>query len=107
MLPFAACLVFCLATAQQKNTSNNPEKSANTITRAEPGVFPYFKTLPNFQKRGSSDSVTIEQNRVYFFDGKKYFAVEGKVSSQVLDMIDHDQKKPSDFQIRSYRNSIK
>lgn len=99
MLPFVASVAFSFASAQQKNTSNNSPKSQNGVTRAELGSFPYFKTLPNFQKRGSSDSVTIELNQVYFFDGKKYFAVEGKVSSQVLDIIDRDQKKPSEFQI--------
>lgn len=99
MLLLVAGFVFCMATAQQKNTSNNPEKSQTGVTRAELGSFPYFRTLPNFQKRGSNDSVTVELNQVYFFDGKKYFAIEGKVSSQVLDMIDRDQKKTSEFQV--------
>jgi outer membrane protein OmpA-like peptidoglycan-associated protein len=94
--------VILFAAAQQKNTANQPAKQDNLfipISKADLGIFPYFKTFPNFQVRNESDSVTIEQNRAYLFDGKKYFSVDGKVSSQSLSITDNSKKRPSEFQI--------
>ena len=81
-----------------------PNKAAPTgfdikslpLSKADLGTFPYVKTLPNFTAR---DSVTIEQNRTYFYDGKTYLPVDGQVSSQKLNVRDSNQKIPSEFQI--------
>ena len=69
------------------------------ISKADLGSFPYVKTLPNFKHRNDSDSVTIEQNRTYFFDGKTYFSVDGHVSVQTLQVVDNHQKFASQFQL--------
>lgn len=100
---FTFSIVIITAFAQQKNISKtlNPKEENQTIpiSNADLGLFPYFKPFPNFQPRNVSDSVTIEQNRVYFFEGKRFFSVEGKVSSQTLNIIDGSKKRPSEFQI--------
>jgi OmpA-OmpF porin, OOP family len=69
------------------------------ISKADLGVFPYFKTFPNFSCRNSSDSMTIEVNRTYFFDGKTYLTVDGKVSAQNITVYDREKPHPSEFQI--------
>ncbi len=87
---------------QQKPVTGTTGVSASNsipVTNADIGVFPYFKTLPNFSPTNESDSVTIEQNRTYFYDGKAYFAVEGQVSAQRLNVHDSKRKIPSEFQI--------
>lgn len=67
------------------------------ISNAELGEFPYFKTFPNFKPTNYSDSITIAQNQTFFYDGKKFFAVEGKVSAQTLSLYSKD--KLSEFQM--------
>lgn len=69
------------------------------LSKADLGHFPYVNILPNFKAINSSDSITIEQNRTYFFDGKTYFTVDGQVSAQNLSVIDRTKKVPSEFQI--------
>ncbi len=66
------------------------------LSKADLGAFPYVKTLSNFTPR---DSVTLEQNRTYFYDGKAYFTVDGQVSYQTLRVGDRTKKIPSEFQI--------
>jgi outer membrane protein OmpA-like peptidoglycan-associated protein len=63
---------------------------------AELGTFPYFRTLPNF---APTDSGTVEQNRAYFYDGQKFFTVDGKASHQNQNVRDSDKKLPSIFQL--------
>jgi OmpA-OmpF porin, OOP family len=99
ILSISFLLVIFLTEAQKKVTKQENDFLPIPISNADLGVFPYFKTFPNFQKRNESDSVTIEQNRVYFFDGKKYFPVDGKVSCQNLSITDDSKKRPSEFQI--------
>lgn len=89
-------------TAQKQNQNNNTVTTKHDsipLSHADLGIFPYFKTLPNFRPLNSSDSVTIENNRTYFFDGKKYFSVDGQVSSQKINIVDNTQKIPSEFQL--------
>jgi outer membrane protein OmpA-like peptidoglycan-associated protein len=69
------------------------------ISKADLGTFPYFKTFPNFYARNRSDSMTIESNRAYFYDGKKCFSVDGKVSTQNISVYDRDKTHASEFQI--------
>jgi OmpA-OmpF porin, OOP family len=69
------------------------------ISKADLGVFPYFKTFPNFTVRNSSDSLTIESNRAYFYDGKKCFSIDGKVSTQKMSVYDTEKPHVSEFQI--------
>ncbi len=87
--------------AQQKNTNTTTASlvSSIAISNADLGIFPYFKTLPNFKPLNESDSITIQQNRTYFYDGKSYITIEGKVSAQRLNVIDREMKIPSEFQI--------
>ena len=86
--------------AQQKKVLNTPVAviTSNTIpiSNVDLGTFPYFKTLPNFY---ANDSTTIEENRTYFYDGKNYFTIDGKVSSQNLNVKDDTKKLPSEFQL--------
>jgi OmpA-OmpF porin, OOP family len=102
---FLSTAVFMLAAfsarAQQTKQSNTTEVKSNTIpiSNADLGTFPYFKTLPNFRPLNQSDSTTIEQNRTYFYDGKNYLIIDGKVSSQELTLVNSSLKKPSEFQI--------
>jgi len=90
-----------VAAAQQKSVVGSAAAVNNTIpiSNAELGVFPYFKTLPNFKPRNKSDSITISQNRTYFYDAKSYFTIDGKVSSQSLTVVDRSKAIPSQFQI--------
>ncbi len=87
------------ASAQQKPAAKAVQgKNDNLIipvSKADLGVFPYFKTLHNFYP---TDSLTIEHNRAYFFDGKKYFTVDGKVSKQNLNIKNSDEQIASEFQ---------
>ena len=102
---FLTTTVFFLGTifvnAQQEKVNKSAASPNITIpvSNADLGVFPYFKTLPNFKPQNQSDSLTIEQNKTYFYDGKSYFMVEGMVSSQKLSVIDNKKKMPSEFQI--------
>ena len=91
----------CPLSAQQRATALTPPSTTNSIpvTKADLGTFPYFKTLPNLAPRNQSDSLTIDQNRTYFFDGKNYLTVDGQVSSQILSVKDDTKKIPSEFQI--------
>ena len=85
--------------AQQKKVVSAPKVASNSgvsISNADLGTFPYFKTLPRFTP---TDSITIEQNRTYFFDGKTVFTVDGKVSFQNLNLKDEVEKVPSEFQL--------
>ena len=78
--------------AQQKKVVSAPKVASNSgvsISNADLGTFPYFKTLPSFTP---TDSITIEQNRTYFFDGKTVFTVDGKVSFQNLNLKDEVEK---------------
>lgn len=92
-----------LASAQStpiKKAENSKQEIINIpISNAELGEFPYFKTFPNFYPRNSSDSVTLEQNRVFFFDGNNYFSVDGKVSGQKLSVYETRGKHFSEFQL--------
>jgi len=102
---FATAILLLVTTTmkgQQKTTSGTTGVAANNtipISNADLGTFPYFKTLPNFYPTNESDSVTIEQNRTYFFDGKTCFTIEGQVSAQRLNVHDSKKKIPSEFQI--------
>ncbi|MFD2933637.1 OmpA family protein [Spirosoma flavum] len=90
-----------IVSAQQKTAATTPPATTNIIpiSKADLGTFPYFKTLPNFTPINQSDSLTIDENRTYFFDGKNYLAVDGQVSSQILSVKDDKKKIPSEFQI--------
>lgn len=70
--------------------------NAQPVSHAELGTFPYFKTLPNFKPR---DSMTIEQNRTYFYDGKQVLPIDGKVSVQSQNVDNNKEKTPSIFQL--------
>lgn len=85
--------------AQQKTAGSATGNIVIPISNAELGTFPYFKTLPNFKPTNDSDSITIVQNRTYFFDGKAVFTVDGQVSCQRLNIINREKKMPSEFQI--------
>ncbi len=65
------------------------------VSKAGLGTFPYFKTLPNFY---ASDSVTSDVNRAYFYDGKKFFVIDGKTSKQNLTIYNNDEKFASEFE---------
>lgn len=100
----AICLFLAIAStvsAQQKTTATTPPSTTNVIpvSKADPGTFPYFKTLPNFVAINQSDSLTISENRTYFYDGKNYLIIDGQVSSQRLSIKDDKKKVPSEFQI--------
>lgn len=90
-----------VASAQQKKPAatkvNLPAKADLVIpvSKADLGTFPYFRTLPNFQ---ATDSVNVGYNRVYFFDGKNYFTIDGKASKQELNIKNHDKKIASEFE---------
>ena len=73
--------------------------TAQQVSKADLGTFPYFRSLPNFKpSNGSSDSVTYEQQRVYLYDGKKIFSVDGQASSQYLKFVG-EKSRPSAFQL--------
>lgn len=90
-----------IVNAQQKTTAPVPPATTTVIpvSNADLGTFPYFKTLPNLSAPNQSDSLTIEKNRTYFFDGKNYLTIDGQVSSQRLIVKDDKKKIPSEFQI--------
>jgi outer membrane protein OmpA-like peptidoglycan-associated protein len=95
---------FAVTEAQVKKPTVSAKPTASTtdvipVSNAELGTFPYFKTLPNFTPTNSSDSITVEQNRTYFFNGSSYIIVDGQVSAQILNVIDDTKKTPSEFQI--------
>jgi len=98
----SALMATILFAQPKKQTTSKPtpqapvETTAIPISNADLGTFPYFKTLPNFRE---TDSLTIEQNRTYFYDGQKYFTVDGRVSWQNLNINNSDLKIPSIFQL--------
>jgi outer membrane protein OmpA-like peptidoglycan-associated protein len=102
-LQLSVSLLFCCSLtvqAQQKKAVPNPSGNHSIpISNADLGVFPYVKNLPNFRPTNESDSVTVQQNLAYFYDGKTYFTVEGQVSAQSLNMVDKNKQRPSEFQI--------
>lgn len=73
----------------------NFDVAAVPVSKADLGTFPYLRTLPNFAK---TDSATITNNRTYFYDGKKFFTIDGKVSTQNLNVLNSDQPTPSIFE---------
>ena len=79
-----------------KPLTTSPQTNPIPLSKAELGTFPFVKTLSNFVP---GDSLTIEQNRTYFFDGKTYVTVDGQVSFQQLRVRDRTKKIPSEFQI--------
>ena len=90
---------FTVLAQQKKAVAPQAQGSAKgnltiPISKADLGTFPYVKTLRNFQ---ANDSVTFEQNRVYFFDGIKYFTIDGRVSKQTLNIKNRDQPIVSEF----------
>jgi outer membrane protein OmpA-like peptidoglycan-associated protein len=97
----ALLLLNTFLNAQEKKTASPSTSiySSIPVSNAELGSFPYFKTLPNFKPTNQSDSVTIEHNLTYFYDGKSFFTIEGKVSAQRLNVTDYKNKIPSEFQI--------
>lgn len=83
-------------------TKTNPVATSNNtipISKADLGTFPYFKTLSNFKALNAGDSITQDMNRVYFYDGKSFFTVDGKVSVQKLKIVDDKKPTKSEFQI--------
>ncbi len=64
------------------------------VSNADLGTFPYFKTLDNFS---ATDSTTLDLNRTYFYDGKKYLVIDGRISSQNLNIKNSDQKIVGEF----------
>ena len=91
-------LCSAVATAQPKKPAVGAKPAFDIATvpvsKADLGTFPYFKTLPNFT---ATDSTTHESNRTYFYDGKTFFTVDGKVSSQNLNINHNDQPIVSEF----------
>ncbi len=85
-----------LRAQSQKAAATGPQALSVPLTKADLGIFPYVKPLPNFTP---TDSVTIEQNRTYFFDGKTYITIDGQVSSQVLQVRDDTKRFASEFQL--------
>jgi outer membrane protein OmpA-like peptidoglycan-associated protein len=80
-----------------KQSSPSINKSDSVIiplSNANLGTFPYFKTLKNFY---ANDSATADQNRVYFYSGTSWFPVDGKVSSQNLNVKNSNEPTVSDF----------
>ena len=99
---FVTGLLLMATLVEAQPTKERPTPLANMtipISKADLGSFPYVKTVPNFKPRNVSDSLTIEQNRTYFFDGKSYFTVDGQVSAQTLQVVDTHQKFASQFQL--------
>ena len=72
----------------------DPATISIPLSKADLGSFPYFKTLANFYANDSSNS---ELNRVFFYDGKKFFTVDGRVSSQNLNVRDDKKNRASEF----------
>ena len=82
--------------ATQAGPSKGFDLSTLPVSHAELGTFPYFRTLPNFTPR---DSMTIEHNQTYFYDGKTLLAIDGKVSVQNQNVDNSKEKTPSIFQL--------
>jgi outer membrane protein OmpA-like peptidoglycan-associated protein len=91
-------LVFCLVVLFMQVMVAQTEFDINKVpvSKADLGTFPYFKSFPNFRR---NDSITLEMNRTYFFDGKKYLTIDGKVSSQIRNVDDSDKPYVSEFQL--------
>lgn len=107
--------VFILVQAQTKKTVTTNEKKSNradlldgvAISDADPGVFPFFTTPPNFYPRNAGeDSVTFELNEVYMYDGAKVFTVVGKTSAQKLNVINNKKPFAKQFQLRQNYEKI-
>jgi len=80
----------------QNSASKGFDLSNLPVSHAELGIFPYFRTLPNFKP---TDSMTIEHNQTYFYDGKTLLAIDGKVSVQNQNVDNSKEKTPSIFQL--------
>ena len=98
LFAIAFFLYSAIAIAQPKKPAA-PAKPAFSIaavpvSKADLGTFPYFKTLPNFM---ATDSTTHESNRTYFYDGKTFFTIDGKVSSQNLNIKNSNEPIVSEF----------
>ncbi len=95
------------ATAQPKKPPPAPpvkDSLVVPVSKADLGVFPYFKTLHNFY---ANDSLNIEYNQVYFYNGKNFFTVDGKVSKQSLTIQNSDENIASEFEcIREFDKVI-
>ena len=90
--------VFTTSAQQKKTAAAAPPAKDNMVipvSKADLGTFPYFKTLRNFYP---TDSLSFEQNRAYFFDGKKFFTIDGKVSAQNLNIKNSAEKIASEFE---------
>jgi OmpA-OmpF porin, OOP family len=81
--------------------AQTPKSSEILVSNAELGTFPYLKSLPNTYPRNSSDSVTLEQNKVYVFDGKQFQVIEGRESKQLLGIRSRDKVQYSVAQLIS------
>lgn len=92
--------VFTVSAQQRKTTASKVIRQDRNdsliipVSKADLGTFPYFKTLRNFSP---GDSLTIENNRVYFFSGKKFFTIDGKVSAQKLNLLNDAKATVSIF----------
>ena len=86
-----------IAFGQVKKPTPTPASDSLIIpvTKADPGTFPYVKTLPNFR---ATDSSTFEHSLAYFWDGKKYREIEGKISTQNLNIDDSKVNIASEFE---------
>lgn len=99
-MAFIGLHIFIVPAQQKRIVPSKVIKTVNSdsliipISKADLGTFPYFKTLPNFY---ANDSLNLDYNRVYFFDGKKYFTVDGKVSAQSLTIKNSNEKIASAF----------
>lgn len=112
-LALVACIglhIFIVSAQQKRIVPSKVIKPVNSdsliipVSKADLGTFPYFKTLPNFY---ANDSLNLDHNRIYFFDGKKYFTVDGKVSAQSLTIKNSDEKIISEFEcIREFDKII-
>ncbi len=96
---FCAFLLMSLsADCHGLSTSGPQPYSVDTVlipvSKAELGTFPYFQTLENFT---ATDSVNQESNRTYFYDGRKYLTIDGRVSSQNLNIKNSNEKIAGTF----------
>ena len=96
IIAFLLCSRVAVAQPKKPAVAAKPGFDVTTVpvSKADLGTFPYFKTLPNFT---ATDSTTHESNRTYFYDGKNFFTIDGKVSSQNLNIKNSDQPIVSEF----------
>lgn len=100
------CLFICFVSASQdgrampeipqclKSAFSRSDSLVIPLSKADLGSFPYLKTLSNFT---ATDSINQENNRTYFFDGKKYFTVDGRISAQNLNIKNDNEKIVGEF----------